>query len=394
MASETDAAARGYLYRALVDGARPFGYRGRVRALLGFPEPGGVQMNFPKPLTAAGLAYVRPHFTGEFEFPDELLAFSPQHAAHREPARIEETEPSIRPTRGLNDNSSWQQDPLIQDSELPRVAEVGTEKPGRADRQVRPAPLQAEDQRGNPLKRPDVVIPDVQGWTHRAAATDASRPRENEPTPARSQPEARLGPHSNIEEEPRSGGAGPSKSGSSGNPTRLAADGVPAHGASGSPRPPQSERSARLTSADSPLAALVSPPARPQTAAQELPPFEAPAALEFPPRPSEVKPSLVAPRAEARAWHRLPEPQSGDPGRPMRSVPATSWPDQPTSLRTTRRRPEARPQDPPDNSTSQAAAGPAPPPPIIVLHQPADVAASHAFWERRHLSHLSVRIRR
>src|SRR5207244_13603626 len=99
--------------------------------------------------------------------------------------------------------------------------------------------------------------------------------------------------------------------------------------------------------------------------------------------------------AEAEARRPLPEPQNGDPGRPMRSIPAASWPDQPSSVRTTRRRPEARPQGWTDSSTNHTSVGPDPPPPIIVLRQPADLGAPpYAFWERRHLSHLRVRIRR
>src|SRR6266481_42296 len=167
MASETDGAVRGYLYRALADGARPFSYRGRVRALLGLPEPGGVQMNFPKPLPVAGLAYFRPRLTGEFDFPDELLALSPHSAARRDSSRIEDSELAVRHTRRLDDNSSFPQDPVVPGSALPQLGKIGTEEPDRTDRQVAPARPRAADRFGNPLKRRDVVIPDAQGQSRR-----------------------------------------------------------------------------------------------------------------------------------------------------------------------------------------------------------------------------------
>src|SRR6266404_2112355 len=96
MASNTEGVANGYLHGLLVDGARPFSYRGRVRALLGLPESGGVEMNFSKQLPIAGFSYVVPRFTGEFEFPDELLASSPRPVIY-----AEERAPSDGRTAGI-----------------------------------------------------------------------------------------------------------------------------------------------------------------------------------------------------------------------------------------------------------------------------------------------------
>jgi len=77
-------ADKGYLYHLLADGAGPFRYRSRVRALLGFPEYGGVQMNFSKPLSIGGFSYVVPRFRGEFEFPDDLVSAGSRSVVHGE----------------------------------------------------------------------------------------------------------------------------------------------------------------------------------------------------------------------------------------------------------------------------------------------------------------------
>ena len=78
MASETDRTVKPYLHRVLADGVQPFRYRGHVRALLGLPEAGGVEMNFAKPLPIGGFAYLRPQITGEFNSGDEMPADNPR----------------------------------------------------------------------------------------------------------------------------------------------------------------------------------------------------------------------------------------------------------------------------------------------------------------------------
>ena len=67
-------AADGYLAAVLADGARPFRYRGRVRALLGLPEDRGIPVGFAGALPGARFTYAHTQLTGEFYVPDELLA--------------------------------------------------------------------------------------------------------------------------------------------------------------------------------------------------------------------------------------------------------------------------------------------------------------------------------
>src|ERR1035437_615360 len=95
MGSNIGSPAKGYLYRLLADGARPFRYRSRVRTLLGFPEC-GIEMNFSKPLPIAGFSYVVPRFMGEFEFPDDVVSAGSRLVVH-----AEEMTSSARRTSGI-----------------------------------------------------------------------------------------------------------------------------------------------------------------------------------------------------------------------------------------------------------------------------------------------------
>jgi hypothetical protein len=94
MARDLANSANGILRHSLADGMASFGYRTRVYSLLGFPRPGGVAMNFPKPLPIAGFSYVVPRFSGEFELPDDLLAGTPQRAASLAASLVDKT-PSV-----------------------------------------------------------------------------------------------------------------------------------------------------------------------------------------------------------------------------------------------------------------------------------------------------------
>ena len=68
-------AADGYLRRVLADGARPFRYRGGVRALLGEPDsPGLLRATLPAPRPQ--FSYRRPAWTGEIEVPDGVLTMA------------------------------------------------------------------------------------------------------------------------------------------------------------------------------------------------------------------------------------------------------------------------------------------------------------------------------
>ena len=67
--------ADGYLRRVLVDGARPFRYRGGVRALLGEPDGPGLLRATP-PAPQPQFSYPRSAWAGETEVPDRTLTMA------------------------------------------------------------------------------------------------------------------------------------------------------------------------------------------------------------------------------------------------------------------------------------------------------------------------------
>ncbi|NIM18423.1 MAG: hypothetical protein GTO45_41110, partial [Candidatus Aminicenantes bacterium] len=86
--------ANNYLYRALVYGAKPFLYRGRVRSLLGFPEWTGGDIAYPMGLPPVGFRYADYNypfpFTGntptEKSFTGNIYDFAFTHEGYDRPA--------------------------------------------------------------------------------------------------------------------------------------------------------------------------------------------------------------------------------------------------------------------------------------------------------------------
>src|ERR1035441_6451942 len=188
MGSNIGSPAKGYLYRLLADGARPFRYRSRVRTWLGVPDC-GIEMNFSKPLPIAGFSYVVPRFMGEFEFPDDVVS-----AASRLVVHAEEMTSSARRTSGIppqaerarrrsaTDPPSAQRTVLAcevaieeQRRPAPRRAEAasGETRSGESARggnRVNTAPGEIGPARTEPaLQAHDVSLPDTQARRHPAA---------------------------------------------------------------------------------------------------------------------------------------------------------------------------------------------------------------------------------
>jgi hypothetical protein len=131
MARDLASSANGILRHSLADGMASFGYRTRVYSLLGLARPGGVAMNFPKPLPIPGFSYVVPRFSGEFVLPDELFAGPPQRAA-----ALAEKTPSVDRTvvtsrgeepaarrREMNTAANFQSGELKQNTKSHQVVE-------------------------------------------------------------------------------------------------------------------------------------------------------------------------------------------------------------------------------------------------------------------------------
>jgi hypothetical protein len=431
MASETEAAVNGYLHQVLADGAKPFCYRSRLRALLGFPELGGVLMNFPKPPPFSGFGYVRPQFTGEFEFPDEWLTGSPRSTAHMAaavanteeaelpmPRRTDLSKEPERDSSGREANQSTasaavlqggqptaisptQRDLVVPGSAVPRRAVVpeGHIRPQRrpADGGSQPTPAQTQSvaHRFDPaLQKHDVNIPGLRKERYPATASGETDPRRREIKPERPQEAGSVGSQSRIE-KPRQKAAEGSL------PARVvdvlpgtaavairsvsAADGLVSR---------QTVRTAHLAPVEELHPTSAEPRDKPQLVPRQSRIVAAPSASDLPRARFEDTSRPVPIRSESDVGHRLPEPPSRDILL-TRGDPVMRRPHPLPSERATRGRSETGPQGWTDATPSIVPAEPAPHPQVVVVNQLAGSgAAPFAFWERRHLSHLHVRIRR
>ena len=383
MEHRTVVTSQGYLSRLLTDGARPFRYRSRVRGLLGLPEISGVQVNFPQPLPAAGFPYVRPRFTGEFEFPDE-------------PASL-----GVRP--------AFQPQPII--STPARSSAVSP--PGETKRATSPA-LSASRiaAPGGPAKR-------VRLDPAEAPASKAVTPAAPQVTPVAPVIQSR---ELSVEAAPQ-----PSQSVRTGQPAQSV---LPTHqltipGVRQRPDASPQRDAERVHNAEQIVAPVPRPVDRADQhhhAIMDAPPVRSrpdaarrtPETPESAPRRSlaqdAAKPRSSSPTQQEPAPqpHELPTMRSG-----MRSIPEpymgtpTNRPDMPSQTDASR----ALPSRPRPNRTSHrestnevdqsAALAPNPPtaaasPAPVPAAQPATQygATSQAYWERRYLGSMRLRIRR
>ena len=447
MGSNIGSPAKGYLYRLLADGARPFRYRSRVRTLLGFPEC-GIEMNFSKPLPIAGFSYVVPRFMGEFEFPDDVVSAGSRLVVH-----AEEMTSSARRTSGIppqgerarrrsaTDLPSGQRTVLAcevaieeQRRPAPRPAEAASGEtrsgePARSGNRVNTAPgeigpaqtgpaatapwhtesrtgpaFQAYDvslpgtqARRHPAAHsgegpaphgvlppiPDVVLPGIQARRDPAAHSGEDRIRELKPTnltlPASSEPAAdsasatkRAREASTQENRSKTADAAPPAR-PAGIPVGHAVHGVPSpiH-ASGSAIPERPFPQVHSVQRSSSQAPHDPPPAR-----RESPRVRTESRSDLPPHL----------RAETVATHWRPEQTVWDAA----GMPAMRHPNRASH----QSRPPEIHQQPPAAASNPVPVVPSAQTPLIVVQPGSGPAVtSPAFWERRHLTNLRLRIRR
>jgi hypothetical protein len=433
MGSNIGSPAKGYLYRLLADGARPFRYRSRVRTLLGFPEC-GIEMNFSKPLPIAGFSYVVPRFMGEFEFPDDVVSAGSRLVVH-----AEEMTSSARRTSGIppqgerarrrsaTDLPSGQRTVLAcevaieeQRRPAPRRAEAasGETRSGESARggnRVNTAPgeigpartepaLQAHDvslpgtqarrhpaahsgeglaPHGVPPPIPDVVLPGIPARRDSAAHSGEDRIGELTPTnltlPASSEPAA---DSASATQRPREASTqeNRSKTADAAPPARPA--GIPVgHAVHGVPSPIHASGSA-IPERPFPQVHSV------QRSSSQAPHDPPPARRESPRVRTESRSDLPPHlRAETVATHGRPEQTVWDAA----GMPAMRHPNRASH----QSRPPEIHQRPPAAASNLAPVVPSAQTPVIVV-QPGSGSAvtSPAFWERRHLTNLRLRIRR
>jgi hypothetical protein len=252
-----------------------------------------------------------------------------------------------------------------------------------------------------------VVIPGVLDRRFSTTASGETRPRKIEP--GRPREPGRTSLHSRVEEQRSNATGGPSPTSVAAVPTGGAADGVPSESAAavspstrfpttsgiGSPAPHQTARKAHIVATEKPHSTSGELPAKPQAVPRGPRIVAAANTSDFLRERFEDESWPMPPRAEAAVRHRLPDGSAGDILRTTRSLPSARRQDQTISERSAGRRSDPHRHGSAGAISTQMPAGPPPQQPVIVLNQPADLGAPPvAFWERRHLSHLHVRIRR
>jgi len=414
MASEGARTGNGYLRHVLADGVRPFLYRSRVRALLGVSDVGGVEMNFARPVPVGGFAYRDQHFSAEFEIADEV----PADGQHRRAVVAEHA----APVRHRPDSLERTPNPSVQcDAQKPATESNGrcadsaastvvipdrmrpAERPKRSGAGAKPEPGQIEP-RSEPARSDELVE-----HTRRAPAPSDHVIADAHAPPAA--PAADQGSGSHALEPARrhdrahdfSPTAKPDAKLTSEATARVAPSGV-------------SERTAAAAVASSSGAAVTTGPDG-----------GAPESLRGP----DIGPALVGARSVPN--RRNAAPQRNEPPRPRAvtdlasSPPAGSARSSPLAISASLVRqqgPEpaglnlptrmrARPPQPPsaaaapwgrsgpqnpasaDIASSRIAEAAATQPPVIVINSGRDPGTTpFAFWERRHLTHLRLRMRR
>jgi hypothetical protein len=398
MANEVERGATGYFRRLLLNGATPFRYRSRVRALLGLPDNGGVQLHYAGPLPVAGFPYVVPRFTGEFEIPEPRAAGSPQAVVQTwevEPSRPRSAPPTPREQ---------------ETARFPRHPELPQSPARKAQESL-------------------AVVPE-----HPAHPVGA-------PPPTTSAVGAGSGAHVVPPLEPPPGG-GPNRAAYSVTlPGLRGSREVPLKNAE--PRPPEPARSSPGVPASTP-APRVTGPARPADtpphdvrleSRQEAPPL---AMRMTPTTPAAARPlaktAVPRPLTSASLAAQSPAPVPGPapahragatpvamalPGkRPVQvsspsfeafvpestAPPAGLPPILQSSMPSLRRRAAALAElagrSAPNDYQAQSPQ-PAPPnppasaqPPIVVVQPARSESAPAAYWERKHLTHLRTRVLR
>lgn len=393
MATETGGEEKRYLHRVLAGGARSFRYRSRIRKLLGLPESSGVGVIFSKPLPFGGFAYVVPRFSGEFEFPDELLAGGPRRGDRVEEIEIGPQSHGTADTRiepGRPTTEAEKHVPARPEVRpIPQIPQIGDpvpkhqmEEQGEAKTASQPARQARGPQHTQTPRAHELIVPGVSRTAGRVENLEAPTRQAIPPAPQRlalkadhSIPQAPDSPATNVRlpvaaepVHPQQKASGPAFSPREGSEGMGGIIGKPLHSVTGSTT--QTE-------------VLVEPHATRPPSRQ---PLSKPSAV-MPPGTAFLKPTVEASRETSRA----PKAALQATGR---SLPALRRRDAPSPGKA--RAPfENHNQFPSDASSGQTpAASPAPPPIVVVQPVPDAGMTLMAFWERRHLSYLKVRIRR
>jgi len=381
MAPEIQLSQEGFLWRSLAQGAEPFHFRGRVRSLLGFPDSDGVEMIFSQPLPIAGFNYVVPRSSGEFEIPDEFFVNS------QSSSRTTQTVvPNLTPTRP---RKPAQQEFPARGEPSEAFSNQPSKKPSPAAGMELPPPAAPRQARESRSDKPQHATSSGEKKAEKlpASQTGYLPPRA---APAIAPSPATVGQHEEVLPDlPQ---------------RKAAAKGEVPDQEHVSVSPRTAGTPQLKTFAERPLSRKSLVPSR------SVPSTAAPASNETAttPRPAQTT-HVPANPVQPRQFREVVPPSM--PAR-TQSLVAKSRPQQQQDLapefagipfaqrRESRTRGDNRrfsenrqPVAPETFVTRQAPAEPVTQPPVVVVKQSSEPAAA-AFWERRYLSHLHLRIRR
>jgi hypothetical protein len=394
-APNVESSDKGYLWRSLAPAAKRFYFRSRVRALLGLPDSGGVEMNFPQPLPFGGFTYPIPRFSGLAEVPDESIgtvrsssrvsqAFLPDLATAPPRPRADSglQSPSLKRPGAAN---------VLSKPALSAPAKESQSRAGAVPRMPVTAEVQPKTSAGQRKTEAAPTPPPAPHPAERQAAivADLSIPGRNEVLPAlRREVQRRETPK---KAEPASLASPPART-----------DGT-VSGRDGRPPTAAGLSSDSATAAQPPRFAVEMPaPKDPPASPAGRPTVSTPSGVAMPPHTailqsrvvaSEAKqahkqnpPSVPAVRTQSLLAKSFTHPEMGEAG----VAPPRTEPRRASGNRRFAEAPQEIPADTP--VTPHAVATPETPPIVIVNQGPETPTA--AFWERRYLSHLHLRIRR
>jgi hypothetical protein len=390
MAPEIETSGEGYLWRSLASAAAPFYFRSRVRALLGLPASGGVEMNFPQPLPFGGFAYAIQRFPGLVEIPGESIGtarstnqasqtFLSNLASAPPRARARSEAPSRIVTRPASTGELSQLGPSVGAKESQPSARTES----RTSMTVEP-PLETSASQRLTAEAPSPPPAPRPAERQAAIVADLSIPGRNPMLPALRR-DLRRG------ETLKGGGSADLSSMRAHTAGSAGSDGEASAGAaiasSGSTSKPGFEMPA-------PKHPLASPPGRPGVSTS----FGVAA-----PPPTAIKQTRPGAAEGAQVSKVHPPGVSTVPTQPLlaKSLPHRNMPETATAPpRTEPRRPgphrkfaETTREDPQEMPVSRQASVAPEPTPVVIVNQNPETSAA-AFWERRYLSHLHLRIRR
>jgi hypothetical protein len=395
MAPETQPSGKGFLWRCLAQGAEPFHFRNRVRSLLAFSDSDGVEMIFSQPLPMAGFNYVIPRFSGEFEIPDEffgasqncsrtpqpavpnLTPFGPRKPAHQE-QRVR-----VEPSEAFSQQPSKNASPTATGIELPAAAPRQSQ-PSRAEKPQRETSIEEKRAEKLPASQSEYIPPRTEAVSPAGAVL--VRKHEEILPDLRTELPRRKATAKDEAADQNHVSASP-KNTSTTQPAIFAEE------------PPSSKSPVSSRSVPLPASALSHEAAslvRPAVTVRM------PANVLQARQPQEVvPPGVVTARAQSLVAKSRPKQQEDLAPAFAGSPSAPTFAGFPSAQRSSarphgdnRRFSGDRQQASPETFvTRQTPAEPLTPPPVVVVKQSSEPVAA-AFWERRYLSHLHLRIRR